>query len=642
MISNDVTISDESDQQVINKTKKRVQTFIKKHIPITRWLPTYSRFYAISDFIAGITLGLTMIPQSIAYAALAGLTPQYGLYSSFLGGFIYVFFGTIKEVSIGATSLMALVTIEYTRDMPIDFIVLLCFLAGCVEFMMGLMNLGFLVDFISLPVTSGFTSATSIIIIISQLPGLFGLKLKCENIVDLQKLYQNWGNIKLNDTLLGISCIILLLIFRKFKDLDCSQIKEKYLTGGLILEKTLWFLSVSRNAIIVFIASSITFSQDKNGNKLFATAGSVYPGLPTFALPPFSSQVGNETYSFTDMCAHLGTGIFMVPLIAVLTNVAIAKAFMRDGPVEASQEMLTLGVCNIAGSFVSSMPTCGAFTRSAVGSASGIQTPMAGIYSGTMALLALGFLTPYFGFIPKATLSAVLISAVVFLIDVNILRILWKSSKRDMVIVGGTFWICLVFNVETGLLFGTFTNALYLLYYSARPKIEVQKLKTLHGDRYVLIKPEAGLFYPAVAYLTNSVCKIARNEAKGIYPLIVDFERFQGVDYTAAKGIEKLITTFEGKSQSLMFLNVSQYVVNLIMNLSNLKNFKFIQNEDGIMDFFAKEKIPKSLTSATFATMNEVSNKCTEVEKTLPEQESLLASNQGVKSHELMPLNSSK
>lgn len=103
---------------------------------------------------------------------------------------------------------------------------------------------------------------------------------------------------------------------------------------------------------------------------------------------------------------------------------------MRDGPVEATQEMLTLGVCNIAGSFVSSMPTSGAFTRSAVGSASGIQTPMAGLYSGTMALLALSFLTPYFGFIPKASLSAVLISAVLFLIDFKLIKILWKGSSK--------------------------------------------------------------------------------------------------------------------------------------------------------------------------------------------------------------------
>ncbi|RLU22501.1 hypothetical protein DMN91_004779 [Ooceraea biroi] len=113
-----------------------------KYLPILGWLPRYTRMEAVSDFIAGITLGLTMIPQSMAYAALAGLTAQYGLYSCFIGGFVYIVFGTIREVSIGPSSLMALVTLQYIRDMPLDFLVLLCFLAGCVELLMGILNLG--------------------------------------------------------------------------------------------------------------------------------------------------------------------------------------------------------------------------------------------------------------------------------------------------------------------------------------------------------------------------------------------------------------------------------------------------------------------------------------------------------------------
>lgn len=193
----------------------RKYNVVARYVPLLGWLPHYTRLKAVSDFIAGITLGLTMIPQSIAYAALAGLTAQYGLYSCFVGGFLYIFFGTIREVSIGPSSLMALITLQYTRDMPVDFVVLLCFLVGCIEFLMGVLNLGFIIDFISMPVTSGFISATSAIIIIAQLQGLLGLKYKSSNIADnLYKMFKNIGNVRLPDLTLGICSITFLLIFR--------------------------------------------------------------------------------------------------------------------------------------------------------------------------------------------------------------------------------------------------------------------------------------------------------------------------------------------------------------------------------------------------------------------------------------------
>ncbi|XP_044575966.1 sodium-independent sulfate anion transporter-like isoform X2 [Cotesia glomerata] len=516
------------------KQQSKLKRFIHRHIPVTRWLPNYSRFYGVSDFIAGITLGLTMIPQSIAYAALAGLTPQYGLYSSFLGGFIYLIFGTIKEVSIGATSLMSLVTVEYTRDMPVDFVILLCFLAGCTELLMGLMNLGFLVDFISMSVTSGFTSATSIIIIMSQLPGLLGLRFKCENLTEgFKKLYQNWRKIRFNDSVLGVSCIIFLLAFRKLKDIDCSKIKSRNKSWGQLIQKTLWFLSISRNAITVCIASFITYNHYQNGSSIFITSGSVTPGLPSFNPPPFSSQVGNVTYNFLGMCSHLGSGIIMVPLVAVLTNVAIAKAY-----------------------------------------------------------------------------------------------------ERDMITAGSTFLISIFINVESGLLFGTLINASFLLYLSARPSITIDKCKTVYGLEYVIVKPEIGLFYPAISYLTNKINRIARKEAKGIYPVVVDFNRLQGIDYTAAKGIQGILSDFEGKSQPLIFLNVNPNVVTSIIRLSGMKNFNAVCNEDDLIDTLKNLEITEKIYKAQDSSFKELLNKSSDFtsqneitkESVLTERESLLTS----------------
>ncbi|KAK1135520.1 hypothetical protein K0M31_000107 [Melipona bicolor] len=481
-----------------NKNDRKSNCSIVKYVTVVNWLPKYSRLDAVSDVVAGFSVGLTLIPQSIAYAALAGCTAQYGLYSCLMGSFLYIFFGTIKEVSIGPSSLMSLLTFEYTRNMPVDFVVLFCFLAGCIELLMGLLRLGFLVDFISMPVTSGFTSATSIIIIVSQLQGLLGLRFKAHSITgNLIKIFQNVKNIRMPDFILGICSIAFLLFFRQLKDIDYCFDKgnsrsKKQNNKKVYLKKLLWFLSICRNALVILITATIAFYLEKAGSSPFILSGKIQSGLPTFSLPPFSSQVGNETYTFLDICSHLGSGIIVLPLVSVLANVAIAKAFASGSSVNATQEMLTLGLCNIFGSFVSSMPAAGAFTRSAVISASGVRTPMAGIYVGIMTLLALSFLTPYFYYIPRSTLSAVLISAVIFIIDLKIIRLLWKGCKRDAFAAIVTFLVSAIFGVELGLLVGALFSLIFFLRPPARPKIEVIQCKVKDRTRKQVHSTQTG------------------------------------------------------------------------------------------------------------------------------------------------------
>ncbi|XP_026299754.1 sodium-independent sulfate anion transporter isoform X2 [Apis mellifera] len=517
---------------------------IVKYIIILNWLPKYTRLDAVSDFVAGFSLGLTLIPQSIAYAALAGLTAQYGLYSCLMGNFLYLFFGTIKEVSIGPSSLMSLLTLEYTRNMSVDFVVLFCFLAGCVELLMGVLRLGFLVDFISMPVTSGFTSATSIIIIISQLQGLLGLKFKAHNIIDnLRKIFQNIENIRVADLILGLCSIIFLLFFRQLKDMNCcfgndnNQIKKK--NNKMYLKKVLWFLSICRNALVILFTSTIAFYFEKIGSSPFILSGKIQSGLPNFSLPPFSSHIGNETYTFWQMTSHIGSGIIVLPLVSVLANVAIAKAFASGSNVNATQEMLTLGVCNIFGSFVSSMPAAGAFTRSAVISASGVRTPMAGIY-----------------------------------------------VEKDAVAAIVTFLVCVMFGVELGLLIGALFSLIFFLRPSARPKIEVIQCKTQLEDKYIILKPDNGLFYPAANYFCNKMMKIIRKHDENNILFIIDCERIQSIDYTAIKAIELLSANINAEKKKLWFMNISLHTFNSIEAFANKKYFYFIDDEDKISSIF--------------------------------------------------------
>lgn len=199
--------------------------------------------------------------------------------------------------------------------------------------------------------------------------------------------------------------------------------------------------------------------------------------MPDFKPPPFHTNLNNRTIEFNEMISDLGASIVLVPIIAVLGNVAIAKAFSTGQIIDATQELFTLSMCNVIGSFFSSMPITGSFSRSAVNHASGVQTAGGGILTGLMVLLALSFLTPYFAFIPKASLAAVIISAVIFMIEYEVLKPMWRSSKKDLVSAFATFIFCLIIGVEFGILIGVAINIVFLLYPSARPSVHVDKAK---------------------------------------------------------------------------------------------------------------------------------------------------------------------
>ncbi|ERL88400.1 hypothetical protein D910_05786 [Dendroctonus ponderosae] len=436
---------------------------------------------------------MTMIPQSVAYAGLAGLQPQYGLYTAFIGSFTYVFFGSVKEVSIGPTSLMALLTFSYVVGRPVEYVILLTFLAGCIELAMGLFKLGFLVDFMSPCLTSGFTSATSIIIIISQLKGFLGISIKNNSTFPaLQEVLSKVQEIKVGDTLLGVTCVVFLMGFKQLGKIKSSNLTTK---------KLLWLLSISKNALTVFVSSVVAclwFNYE--GSVPFKLTGIVPRGLPDIGLPATHAEFNNSTSGFTDMVSSLGSGIIVVPLVAVLANVAIAKAYSSEAVVDASQEMISLGLANILGSFVKAMPSCGAFTRSSVASSSGVRSPLQGLYS---------------------------------------------------------------VSVEMSIVIGAIFNVLVLLKAWSRPGILIEKRTSEKGLEYLYIKPELGLFYPAADYLTEKVKK--HHNKNPTFPIALDCYGFIKIDYSAAKSLETLAKTYNKKEVGIVFVNVNSKVLCTLM-----------------------------------------------------------------------------
>ncbi|KAJ2939839.1 hypothetical protein O0L34_g18034 [Tuta absoluta] len=544
----------------------RVRALALARLPVLRWAPRYDREAAAADLVAGVTLGLTLVPQSIAYAALANLPVQYGLYSSFIGTILYVFLGTVKEVSIGPTSLMALLTLQACSGLPVQFVVLLTFLSGAVVFAMGLLKLGFMVDLISPSVTSGFTSATAVIIVVAQLKGLLGVSFVAESVVDnLALLVQKAHEVRLGDSLLALACCTVLLALRKLKDVPVSPKRAG-------VKRALFLVSIGRNAIVVCLCSVLafcTYDAQNNQHPYFKLSGRVEPGLPPVSVPPFSvPAAGNGTVAlgFMDMTRRLSSAIVMLPIVMVLANIAIAKAFSGGQRVDATQEMLTLGLCNMAGSVFHAMPTCGAFTRSAVSHSSGVRTPLAGLYSGLITLTALAFMTQYFFFIPKACLSSVLTCAVIFMIDYATVLKLWRESKAELVVLVLTFATSLLASVELALLAGALAALARLLRRLLRPAFSAHTYKS-NGGYAIVARPTLALLYLNTEYVCAKLQALA---ARASGPLLVDARDLSLVDHSAQQSLERLIKNLEREEQRLVVYNAAHDTLRALQRVRTL------------------------------------------------------------------------
>lgn len=534
-----------------------------KRVPILAWLPSYSVEYAIADLLAGLTVGLTVIPQAIAYANVAGLPPQVGLYSSFMSCFVYTIFGSTKDAAVGPTAIEGLLTRENNHGFGEDGSTILCFLSGIIVFLMGVFQLGFLIDFISGPVSVGFTSAAAIIIATTQVKDILGLTYPGSNfLIVWSQIFEHYEETRLYDTILGVTSMIVLFVLRSIKDCKIGPKDEEAQKNFfyVVANRVLWLVCTARNIIVVLVSAALAYYFKLHDSQPFLLLGYVKPGLPPVEPPPFSATVGNSTYSFVDVTTTIGSGFLIVPIFIILENMAIAKAFAQGKTVDATQEMLALGLCNIASSFVKSMPVSGALSRGAVNNASGVKTSFGGIYTGLVVIISLKYFTPYFYYIPKASLAAVIIAAVVFMVEFHVIKPMWRTKKIDLLPAIVTFLSCLFIKLEMGIFIGIAVNVIFLLYQSARPSVHVEKMTTSFGCDYLLITPDRSLSFPSVEYVRTTVSKAGIKQGSSSIPVVIDAKHIQGADFTAAKGIKSLIEDFFRRNQALIFYNLKPSV----------------------------------------------------------------------------------
>ncbi|KAJ8678531.1 hypothetical protein QAD02_014318 [Eretmocerus hayati] len=555
------------DTSCMIRCVKRVmkKKLLYKRVPIFQWLPEYRKEYIVSDIVAGVTVGLTVIPQAIAYANVATLPLQYGLYSSFMACFVYTIFGSCKSVPVGPTAIAAIMTRETLEKSHLgpEFAVLLTFISGCVSLSMGVLQLGFLIDFISGPVSVGFTSAAAIIIATSQVKDILGISITGGKFIHVwTKIFENIGETRLWDAVLGVTCMIVLLILRKVKDVRViDEDSKRPSVARVCLAKLLWLVSTARNIIVVVSCALVCWLlEEQLGSSPVLLTGHVEQGLPDIGPPPFHGTIGNQSYDLLDMANAMGTGCLIVPLLSILETIAIAKAFPEDKPIDATQEMMALGVCNIVSAFVSSMPVSGGLSRGAVNHSSGVRTTLGGVYTGILVLVSLLFLTPYLNYIPKAALAAVIIAAVVFMVEIQVVKPMWRTKKIDLVPAVVTFLGCLLTRLELGILIGIGINLLFLLYASARPSLRVSKATSTAGLDYLVITPDRSLVFPSVEYVRSRISKQGSKQGTDV-PVVIDSTHIQAADFTTAKGMKGLIEDFARRGQPLIFYNLKPSIV---------------------------------------------------------------------------------
>jgi SulP family sulfate permease len=414
---------------------------IKKIIPILEWLPNYKSSQFNDDIIAGITVGIVLIPQGIAYALIAGLPPIYGLYCARLPQIVYAIFGTSRQVAIGPVAMDSLIVATGVSTLAlagtahyISIAILLALLVGIIQFLMGVFRLGFLVNFLSKPVITGFTSAVALTIGLNQFRNLLGIDLIQSDQIQylIVDIWLKITALHLPTASIGGIAMIMIILFRK--------VNKKI-----------------PNALIVVILGIVATKSLGTNVQDVAIVKNIPSGLPSFSIPIFDFQLIKQLMP-------IALTLVMVGYLELISIGKTLEAKQDEYRVEPNQELIALGLSNIVGSFFKAYPSSSSFSRSAINQESGAKTGMAALISVAMVVITLLYLTPYFYDLPKTVLAAIIIVAVFGLINFSEGVYLWKTNKKDFGLMLITFLSTLTIGIEYGILIGVISSVALTAY----------------------------------------------------------------------------------------------------------------------------------------------------------------------------------
>jgi SulP family sulfate permease len=530
---------------------------VTSFFPALKAFKGYDRRFLSGDVNAGITVGVMLIPQGMAYAMIAGMPPIYGLYASLVPLLVYAFMGTSAQLAVGPVAMVSLLVAtgvgalaDQGTDAYITLAILLAFLVGVFQLALGLARFGFLTAFLSHPVLSGFTSAAALMIGYSQV-----------------------GHLQVNTTaaLVGAAGIVLLVAFRMVK---------RRLPGALIV-------------VALGTAATWYFNFD------VPIVGTVPAGLP---MPSFT------TPSVDQVTALLPT-VLAIGLVGFMESIAVAKslAAKHGDRINSSQELVALGASNIVGALFQSFPVTGGFSRSAVNDQAGARTTLASLISAGVVGLTLLFLTPLFTHLPKALLASIVLVAVYPLVNWRDALHLWKTSKPDLALLVVTFAATLILGIEEGILVGVVLSILMVVQQASRP--HVARLGCLPGtttyknrqrwpaavepDGIAILRVDASLFFANVDFLWDTVMELLdkRPDARVI---LIDMYPVNRMDASAVHGLETLLEELSDRNIALFLSGVKGPVLD-------------IMDRSGLLDHVGRDRMALEIHDAVEAAQRYLS-----------------------------------
>lgn len=435
---------------------------LKRFFPPTEWLINYRTKTFSNDFFAALIMTVVLIPQSLAYAILAGLPAHVGLYASIFPPILYAFFGTSRTLAVGPVAVTALMTAGALSSIAVpnsdEYIaaaLLLAVMSGLILLLMGLMKLGFIANFLSHPVISGFVSASGILIIASQLGGFSGVSSSGHNVLELgRSLVSELSNVNIPTLALGIS-VLIFLIFSRFR------MKSILINYGLREALAGMIVRIAPIIAVVITAALVWFWElDKKG---VALVGSVPNGLPGLTLPSLEfNQWQGMVFSAS-----------LIAVVSFISSVSVAQTFAarRRQRIDPNQELIALGMSNLGAGFSGGMPVAGGMSRSVISYDAGAQTPLSGVFTAIgLAIVALT-LSELIASLPTATLAAVIIISAATLVDFSAIKRTWNFSKADCMAMLSTIIVTLGHSLELGLMVGVGLSLSVYLYRTSKPHI---------------------------------------------------------------------------------------------------------------------------------------------------------------------------
>jgi SulP family sulfate permease len=536
----------------------------KKYIPILDWLPNYKKVWLKGDLGAGLTVGIMLIPQGIAYAMIAGLPPIYGLYTAMIPQIVYAIFGTSRQLSVGPVAMDSLIVASGVTTLAqigtenfIEFAILLAFMMGFLQVVFGFFKLGFLVNFLSRPVISGFTSAAALIIGLNQLKHLLGIQIIRDNRIHTLVIdaFQQIKEINWLTFAIGAASILILVFLKRL---------TTKIPAALVV-------------VVLGIVLVRVFHLEQFGVQIL---GEIPKGLPEFTIPKFEKHTLMELFPIA----------LTLSFIAFLEAISVAKAIEikhTDYKVRPNQELIAIGFGNIVGSFFQTYPATGGLSRTAVNNQTGAKTPLAAIVSGLIVGVTLLFLTPVFFYLPKAVLGAIIVVAVYGLLDFSMPKELLTYSKRELVILNITLIVTATVGIKEGILTGIILSLAMLIYRSTKPHFAVLgQVKGTHFYRNVnrfegllktsedilIVRFDAQLYFANVSFFKDKLEDFVTEKGTKLKLIIIDGESINSIDSSGVFMLKELIDKYKNLGIDIAFSGMKGPVRDILDKSGVIKN----------------------------------------------------------------------